>query len=46
LGTEVVDTLKEVPKRKLIIAVSAISSLFAGVFLAFLVEWWSKVKKG
>jgi len=34
------------PKRKLIIAVSAISSLFAGVFLAFLVEWWSKVKKG
>ncbi|BCB96281.1 hypothetical protein JZK55_12030 [Dissulfurispira thermophila] len=33
------------PKRMLIIAVSAISSLFAGIFLAFLVEWWSKAKR-
>jgi uncharacterized protein involved in exopolysaccharide biosynthesis len=34
------------PKKKLIIAVSAISSLFLGIFLAFVVEWWSKVKRG
>ncbi|WP_353684461.1 Wzz/FepE/Etk N-terminal domain-containing protein [Thermodesulfovibrio sp. 3907-1M] len=34
------------PKRKLIIALAAVSSLFAGVFLAFLVEWWSKAKRG
>lgn len=33
------------PKKKLIIAVSAISSLFLGIFLAFIVEWWSKVRK-
>lgn len=33
------------PKRKLIIAVSAITSLFLGVFLAFFVEWWSKVRR-
>lgn len=32
------------PKRKLIIAVSAISALFTGVFLVFLVEWWSNVR--
>ncbi|MGC9046367.1 MAG: Wzz/FepE/Etk N-terminal domain-containing protein [Thermodesulfovibrio sp.] len=33
------------PKRMLIIAVAAITSLFAGIFLVFLVEWWSKAKK-
>jgi len=33
------------PKRKLIIAVSAISSLFLGIFIAFLVEWWNNVTK-
>lgn len=32
------------PKRKLIIAVFAISSLFAGIFLAFLAEWLSKAR--
>ncbi len=32
------------PKRAVIVMVSAVSSLFIGVFLAFLVEWWSNVK--
>jgi len=34
------------PKRKLIIAVSGISSLFIGVFLAFFLEWLNSVKEG
>lgn len=33
------------PKKKLILAVSAVSSLFLGIFIAFLVEWWSKVTR-
>jgi len=33
------------PKRKLIIAVSGISSLFIGVFLAFFLEWLNSVKR-
>lgn len=32
------------PKRKLIVAVAGISALFSGIFLAFLVEWWSNVR--
>ncbi|MBC7189626.1 hypothetical protein H5U35_05365, partial [Candidatus Aerophobetes bacterium] len=32
------------PKRKLIIAVAGISALFSGIFLAFVVEWWSNVR--
>lgn len=32
------------PKRKLILAVAGISALFSGIFLAFLVEWWSNVR--
>jgi uncharacterized protein involved in exopolysaccharide biosynthesis len=33
------------PKRKLIIAVSAVSALFLGVFLAFVLEWWANMRK-
>lgn len=33
------------PKRKLIIAVSGVSSLFIGVFLAFFLEWLNSVKE-
>ena len=33
------------PKRKLIIAVSGISSLFIGIFLAFFFEWLNSVKE-
>lgn len=33
------------PKRAIIIVVSCISSLFLGIFIAFLVEWWSNLKK-
>ena len=33
------------PKRGLIIAVSAVSSLFFGIFLAFVVEWWSNIRQ-
>ncbi len=33
------------PKRKLILGVSAIGALFSGIFLAFLVEWLSNVKR-
>lgn len=33
------------PKRKLIIAVSAVTSLFIGVFLAFVLEWWNKMRQ-
>lgn len=33
------------PKRKLIIAVAGISALFSAIFLAFIAEWWSNVKK-
>lgn len=32
------------PKRKLIIAVSGVTFLILGVFSAFVVEWWSRVK--
>lgn len=33
------------PKRKLIVTVSGISALFSGIFLAFIVEWWSNVRR-
>lgn len=33
------------PKRTLIMAVSFMASLFLGVFVAFLAEWWSNVRK-
>ena len=32
------------PKRKLIIAVSGVTFLILGVFSAFVIEWWSRVK--
>lgn len=32
------------PKRKLIITISAISAMFLGVFVAFVVEWWNYVR--
>lgn len=32
------------PKRKLIIAVSGVTFLILGVFSAFVVEWWSRVR--
>ncbi|HQA04140.1 MAG TPA: hypothetical protein PKZ17_05300, partial [Thermodesulfovibrio thiophilus] len=32
------------PERKLIIAVSGVTFLILGVFSAFVVEWWSRVK--
>jgi len=32
------------PKRKLIIAVSGVTFLIVGLFSAFVVEWWSRVK--
>jgi len=32
------------PKRKLIIAVSGVTFLILGVFSAFVVDWWSRVK--
>lgn len=33
------------PKRKLIVAVAGISALFSGIFLAFLIEWFSNLKE-
>ncbi|WP_022855402.1 YveK family protein [Thermodesulfobacterium thermophilum] len=33
------------PKRRLIIAVSAVSALFVGMFLAFILEWWDNAKR-
>lgn len=33
------------PKRKLIIALSGVSSLFIGIFLAFFLEWLSSIKR-
>ncbi|WP_028845353.1 YveK family protein [Thermodesulfovibrio thiophilus] len=32
------------PKRKLIIAVSGVTFLILGVFSAFVVEWWSRIR--
>ncbi|WP_028841134.1 hypothetical protein [Thermodesulfobacterium hveragerdense] len=33
------------PRRELIIAVSFVSALFVGMFLAFILEWWDNAKR-
>ncbi len=40
-----VPDIPEKPKKKLMVAVAAVSSLFLGIFLAFFLEWIENIKK-